>query len=40
MFKDAPMATFVDSVDVAFLYAAVVIVLLVQIGILYKGNCH
>lgn len=38
MFKDDLIATFVDSVDVAFLFAAIVIVLLVPIGILYRGS--
>ena len=38
LFKDDLIATFVDSVDVAFLFAAIVIVLLVPIGILYRGS--
>lgn len=38
MFKNDLIAIFVDSVDVAFLFAAITIVLLVPIGILYRGS--
>ncbi len=37
MFKDALIGTFVDSVDIAFIFAAVLIVLLVPIGMKYKA---
>lgn len=37
MFKDVLIGTFVDSVDIAFIFAAAIIVLLVPIGMKYKA---
>lgn len=37
MFKDALIGTFIDSVDITFIFAAVLIVLLVPIGMKYKA---